>query len=308
MTQRNRAKVEVETLEDRITPSGFSGFGSGWWQSQSYSQLSYLKAKIGPLRGVSNGSLGAGQALLGQGAPSPWVGDGLVVGGSPVRPMTSSCAGTRCRSPGARPPTGVSNGSSHAHSTICSALDQAYAKLVAMKAPQSVLSKVAALQANWYFPTLPADTCTSGACNGGNAGLIGNGGNGYNGGNGGSAGWFGDGGDGGAGELGGAGGSGGTGGLFWGNGGRGGAGGVAAISTGGPWSRRPPRSVNSTTSSWSTWRTRVTPTSSGSPNAPFLNSLINAYGSATAYPTLTHPSLPNYYPVIGGTDFGLSRP
>jgi len=269
MTQRNRAKVEVETLEDRITPSGCSGIGSGWWQSQIHSQLAYLKAKIN-----SAGAVG-------------W-------------------AGT---------PTGVSNGSSHAHSTICSALDQAYAKLVAMKAPQSVLSKVAALQANWYFPTLPADTCTSGACNGGNAGLIGNGGNGgwqprasYNGGNGGSAGWFGDGGDGGAGELGGAGGSGGTGGLFWGNGGRGGAGGVAAISTGGPWSRRPPRSVNSTTSSWSTWRTRVTPTSSGSPNAPFLNSLINAYGSATAYPTLTHPSLPNYYPVIGGTDFGLSRP
>jgi hypothetical protein len=44
----------------------------------------------------------------------------------------------------------------------------------------------------------------------------------------------------------------------------------------------------------------------GSPHAPFLNSLINAYGSATAYHGLTHPSLPNYYPIVGGTDFGLT--
>lgn len=44
----------------------------------------------------------------------------------------------------------------------------------------------------------------------------------------------------------------------------------------------------------------------GSTKAPFLNSLINAYGSATQYHGLTHPSLPNYYPVIGGTDFGLT--
>jgi len=44
----------------------------------------------------------------------------------------------------------------------------------------------------------------------------------------------------------------------------------------------------------------------GSTRAPFLNSLINAYGSATQYHGLTHPSLPNYYPVIGGTDFGLT--
>lgn len=44
----------------------------------------------------------------------------------------------------------------------------------------------------------------------------------------------------------------------------------------------------------------------GSPNAPFLNSLINAYGFANNYFGLTHPSLPNYYPVIGGTDFGLT--
>jgi len=43
-----------------------------------------------------------------------------------------------------------------------------------------------------------------------------------------------------------------------------------------------------------------------STQAPFLNSLINAYGHANNYYGLTHPSLPNYYPVIGGTDFGLT--
>ena len=44
----------------------------------------------------------------------------------------------------------------------------------------------------------------------------------------------------------------------------------------------------------------------GSPNAPFLNSLINAYGFADNYYALTHGSLPNYYPILGGTDFGLT--
>ena len=44
----------------------------------------------------------------------------------------------------------------------------------------------------------------------------------------------------------------------------------------------------------------------GSPNAPYLNSLINAYGFADNYYGLTHPSLPNYYPIVGGTDFGLT--
>ena len=44
----------------------------------------------------------------------------------------------------------------------------------------------------------------------------------------------------------------------------------------------------------------------GSPNAPFLNSLINAYGFADNYYGLTHGSLPNYYPIVGGTDFGLT--
>ena len=42
----------------------------------------------------------------------------------------------------------------------------------------------------------------------------------------------------------------------------------------------------------------------GSPNAPFLNSLINGYGFANNYYAITHPSLPNYYAMVGGTDFG----
>ena len=44
----------------------------------------------------------------------------------------------------------------------------------------------------------------------------------------------------------------------------------------------------------------------GSPDAPFLNSLINAYGFADNYYALTHGSLPNYYPIIGGDNFGIT--
>ena len=44
----------------------------------------------------------------------------------------------------------------------------------------------------------------------------------------------------------------------------------------------------------------------GSPNAPYINSLINAYGSASNYYALTHPSDPNYYPILGGSDFGIN--
>lgn len=44
----------------------------------------------------------------------------------------------------------------------------------------------------------------------------------------------------------------------------------------------------------------------GSPNAPFLNSLINNFGFADNYYALTHGSLPNYYPILGGTDFGIT--
>ena len=74
------------------------------------------------------------------------------------------------------------------------------------------------------------ETCPSGPCAGGNAGLFGNGGDGYNGGRGGSAGWFGDGGDGGdALSPGGDGGDGGPGGLFVGSGGRGGDGAAGAV-------------------------------------------------------------------------------
>ena len=44
----------------------------------------------------------------------------------------------------------------------------------------------------------------------------------------------------------------------------------------------------------------------GSSNAPFLNSLINAYGFADNYYGLTHGSLPNYYAVIGGSTFDIT--
>ena len=44
----------------------------------------------------------------------------------------------------------------------------------------------------------------------------------------------------------------------------------------------------------------------GSPNAPYINSLINTYGYASNYYALTHPSDPNYTPILGGSDFGLN--
>jgi len=44
----------------------------------------------------------------------------------------------------------------------------------------------------------------------------------------------------------------------------------------------------------------------GSPNAPFLNSLVNAYGFADNYYALTHGSLPNYYPIVGGDNYGIT--
>ncbi len=44
----------------------------------------------------------------------------------------------------------------------------------------------------------------------------------------------------------------------------------------------------------------------GSPNAPYINSLLDTYGAATAYYALTHPSDPNYYPILGGSDFGFN--
>ena len=79
---------------------------------------------------------------------------------------------------------------------------------------------------NGYSYMAYGGACTTGACNGGTAGLIGNGGDGFAGGHGGSAGWFGSGGTGGAATaVGGTGGRGGAGGLFVGDGGQGGSGG-----------------------------------------------------------------------------------
>ena len=65
-------------------------------------------------------------------------------------------------------------------------------------------------------------------------------------------------------------------------------------------------SASSITCSWSTWRTRAYWQIVGSPNAPYLNSLINTYGFASNYYGVTHPSDPNYYPIIGGSDFGFN--
>ena len=44
----------------------------------------------------------------------------------------------------------------------------------------------------------------------------------------------------------------------------------------------------------------------GSRNAPYINGLINNYGYGSNYYAQTHPSLPNYYPILGGTDFGFN--
>jgi hypothetical protein len=43
----------------------------------------------------------------------------------------------------------------------------------------------------------------------------------------------------------------------------------------------------------------------GSPNAPYINSLINTEGYDSNYYALGHPSDPNYVRVVGGSDFGL---
>ena len=42
----------------------------------------------------------------------------------------------------------------------------------------------------------------------------------------------------------------------------------------------------------------------GNPSMAYLNSLINTYGVADHYYALTHPSAPNYFPILGGSDFG----
>ena len=43
----------------------------------------------------------------------------------------------------------------------------------------------------------------------------------------------------------------------------------------------------------------------GSPNAPYINSLINTDGYADNYYALGHPSDPNYFRIMGGSDFGI---
>jgi phosphatidylinositol-3-phosphatase len=44
----------------------------------------------------------------------------------------------------------------------------------------------------------------------------------------------------------------------------------------------------------------------GSGSAPYINSLANAYGLATNYSAISHPSLPNYIALTSGSDQGIS--
>ncbi len=43
----------------------------------------------------------------------------------------------------------------------------------------------------------------------------------------------------------------------------------------------------------------------GQPDAPYINSLANAYGQATNWYGISHPSLPNYLAMISGSDQGV---
>lgn len=43
----------------------------------------------------------------------------------------------------------------------------------------------------------------------------------------------------------------------------------------------------------------------GSPSAPYINSLAASCGLATAYHAVSHPSLPNYLAMTGGSTFGI---
>lgn len=45
----------------------------------------------------------------------------------------------------------------------------------------------------------------------------------------------------------------------------------------------------------------------GSPNAPYINSLIRTYGLATNYDAVSHPSEPNYLALFGGSTFGVTN-
>ena len=44
----------------------------------------------------------------------------------------------------------------------------------------------------------------------------------------------------------------------------------------------------------------------GNPDAPFINELTNAYGVATNYFSVAHPSLPNYLALTCGDTFGIT--
>ena len=44
----------------------------------------------------------------------------------------------------------------------------------------------------------------------------------------------------------------------------------------------------------------------GSPNAPYLSALARKYGLATNYYGTSHPSLPNYLALTGGSTFGIT--
>jgi PE family/Phosphoesterase family len=44
----------------------------------------------------------------------------------------------------------------------------------------------------------------------------------------------------------------------------------------------------------------------GSPNAPYINSLINSEDYVSNYYALSHPSDPNYFRIMGGSDFGIT--
>jgi phosphatidylinositol-3-phosphatase len=45
----------------------------------------------------------------------------------------------------------------------------------------------------------------------------------------------------------------------------------------------------------------------GNSSAPYINSLANQYALATNYSSITHPSLPNYVALTGGSTFGITR-
>jgi hypothetical protein len=45
----------------------------------------------------------------------------------------------------------------------------------------------------------------------------------------------------------------------------------------------------------------------GNPNAPYINSLASTFALATEYHAVSHPSLPNYLALTGGSTFGITE-